>query len=256
MLQLMNAMYYISPKNRKESVPRTANFYEVELYTGGNGFSVIDGVDYAHTRNDVLISVPGNIRYSKKSFECHSFKFVCDGDELFIKHLEKLAGVHNMPNADELYPLFERLYVLSATEKKELLIDATMRSIIAIIEDSLPSKDAPFVKHKEELALSESYMRENLNQKLTLAKIAATAHMSPSFFHSCFKAQYGMSPNEYLTVQRIKYAKALLHNNSLSVEQIVEMCGFSSRAYFDVCFKKNTGVSPAVFRKNANKDML
>ena len=65
-----------------------------------------------------------------------------------------------------------------------------------------------------------------------------------------------MSPNDYILKKRIEYAKGLICDNSLSMERISELSGFSTRAYFDICFKKETGMTPAFFRQQLNQGMF
>ena len=45
---------------------------------------------------------------------------------------------------------------------------------------------------------------------------------------------------------------AVFEFKPLSIDEIAEKCGFSSRAYFDVTFKKFTGFTPAAFRDKTN----
>ena len=62
----------------------------------------------------------------------------------------------------------------------------------------------------------------------------------------------GMTPNEYLTDIRIRYAKRLLRQKDtlrLPVSEIAWMCGFYDAAYFCRLFRKTVGVSPSAYSR-------
>ena len=62
----------------------------------------------------------------------------------------------------------------------------------------------------------------------------------------------GMTPNEYLTDIRIRYAKRLLRQKDtlrLPVNEVAWMCGFYDAAYFCRLFRKTVGVSPSAYSR-------
>ncbi|CCH31637.1 hypothetical protein BN6_43550 [Saccharothrix espanaensis DSM 44229] len=65
-------------------------------------------------------------------------------------------------------------------------------------------------------------MRERLDQPLTLADVAAEAHLSPYHFIRVFRAATGLTPRRYLTRLRIEQARRLLSDNTLTVGQVAE----------------------------------
>jgi AraC-like DNA-binding protein len=119
------------------------------------------------------------------------------------------------------------------------------------------SKIPEYEKISDSMQAALTYISQNLTAKISLSDIAASAYMSPSYFQKKFKKCFnGISPANYILKKRIEYSKGVICDNSLSMERIAEICGFSSRAYFDVCFKKETGVTPAAYRKLLNKGMF
>lgn len=93
-----------------------------------------------------------------------------------------------------------------------------------------------------------NYMQENYNKDLTVSKVAKSVHVSASHLNRLLKKEYGMTFTEILLNVRINKAKELLLKN-YNVEIVSDMVGFNSSAYFSVCFKKLTGVSPSHFKK-------
>ena len=64
-----------------------------------------------------------------------------------------------------------------------------------------------------------------------------------------FKKYTNCSLIDFLLNIRLTKAKELLVNAKKSVEEIAELCGFSSANYFGLIFKKKEGVSPINYRK-------
>jgi transcriptional regulator GlxA family with amidase domain len=61
-----------------------------------------------------------------------------------------------------------------------------------------------------------------------------------------------MTPVEYINSYRVNRAILLLISNSgLSIEQIAELTGFESSAYFRRVFKAQTGKTPREYRTSA-----
>ena len=56
---------------------------------------------------------------------------------------------------------------------------------------------------------------------------------------------------DYITNQRISYARELLTNTGLSVEDISYDSGYKDPTYFCRIFKKVTGMSPSEYRADA-----
>lgn len=73
------------------------------------------------------------------------------------------------------------------------------------------------------------------------------AYVSKSNFFKMFKEELGLSPNEYITQERIKKAKELLIKNN-SVSETAFSTGFSDTNYFIRVFKQMEGVTPKIFQ--------
>ena len=75
--------------------------------------------------------------------------------------------------------------------------------------------------------------------------------MSSSSLFRKLKGLIGMAPVEYLQLERLKRAAALLKEQKYTVADVSLMSGFNSNTYFTLCFKKQFGVTPSVFMKNS-----
>ena len=92
------------------------------------------------------------------------------------------------------------------------------------------------------------YLERNLSRKVTLADIAAAVGLSPSRLAHLFRAQSGLTPQQYLEGLRMQRASELLKRTGLSIKVIADSVGFDSPFYFSHRFKARTGQSPRHFR--------
>ena len=117
--------------------------------------------------------------------------------------------------------------------------------------------ESPFVK-AETVAQSKTdkafmqklneYVNSHLQEsELTIDDLADVMHMGRSNFYRKLKGMLGISPNEYLRLERLKKAAQLLKEGKCGIVEIAYMVGFSSPSYFSSCFKKQFGVLPKDF---------
>lgn len=95
----------------------------------------------------------------------------------------------------------------------------------------------------------EAYIEDNFAKALTLQIIAEDCHGSPYHLHRTFKRITQITPITFLENVRITYAKKLLQNSALSIEEIGKQSGFPNPSHFSTTFKRQTGLSPNHFRK-------
>ncbi|MCC5849389.1 MAG: substrate-binding domain-containing protein [Verrucomicrobia bacterium] len=67
-----------------------------------------------------------------------------------------------------------------------------------------------------------------------------------------FRTLLGRSIEEEIRRQRIEFAREMLMNTRLSVEEVAEKCGFANAPHFSRSFKKALGLSPGAFRSKAH----
>ena len=100
---------------------------------------------------------------------------------------------------------------------------------------------------------AKEFIENNFHRNIDLDLIAKEANLSPTYFHKKFKECYNVTPREFLLKIRLKNAKRLLLTSDLSFFEISENCGFSSQAYFNFQFKKETGLTPSEYRSKRYK---
>ena len=97
-----------------------------------------------------------------------------------------------------------------------------------------------------------NHIDQNLQDDLSLEKLAEIGAYSAFHFHRIFRGIIGETLQEYINRNRMeKSAMLLSHQKQKSIEDIFSEVGFKSNSTFSKTFKKYFGVSPSVFRENA-----
>jgi AraC-like DNA-binding protein len=98
------------------------------------------------------------------------------------------------------------------------------------------------------VTLARAYIDRQYTRPLTVARLAALAHLSPFHFIRAFRAGVGQTPHQYLRARRLDRARDLLVTTALPVTEICDAVGFQSLGSFSALFRRVTGETPAAFR--------
>jgi len=96
------------------------------------------------------------------------------------------------------------------------------------------------------------YIEMNLTEKIRAADLAVLAGYSEYYITQKFKEETGFYINDYVKFAKIERAKVLLQNTDLSVMEISEQLGFTTRSYFSQSFRQVAGMSPTEFRERCS----
>jgi AraC family transcriptional activator FtrA len=89
----------------------------------------------------------------------------------------------------------------------------------------------------------------HLEEPLTVEDLAQRSHMAPRTFARKFRAETGASPHDWLTHQRVLYARRLLEETDMPVEKVAVKSGFGDSATLRHHFTKRAGTTPQLYRQ-------
>jgi AraC-like DNA-binding protein/mannose-6-phosphate isomerase-like protein (cupin superfamily) len=89
------------------------------------------------------------------------------------------------------------------------------------------------------------YLERHFREPLTLAQVAAVAHLSPHWFSGQFRQATGDSFQSYLKRRRLQFARAMLDSTDLGVTEVCHAAGFNDLSYFGRSYRAQYGVSPS-----------
>lgn len=124
------------------------------------------------------------------------------------------------------------------------------------LEEFLASaKRTKMTPKSEVVSFAVAYMHEHYAEDLSIAQLAERVGVERRRFSELFEAIVGMNPSQYLMELRIKKAKEQLRTCECSVAEVGENVGYYDCFYFSRVFKKCTGLSPSIYRKE-HKDLV
>ncbi len=93
----------------------------------------------------------------------------------------------------------------------------------------------------------------NIAQIPTVEFLAKDAGLNINKLQHGFKVLYGTTVNNYVQKKRLDTAYELLTRTDLTISEIVNTIGLSSKSYFSKIFKEKHNISPSDFRKHRNQ---
>jgi AraC-like DNA-binding protein len=93
------------------------------------------------------------------------------------------------------------------------------------------------------------YLSDHFTEPVRVADVAAHVHLHPAYAMRQFKQVMGMTIGDYLTRQRIAEARRRLISSDHTVLSVALDSGFGSLSQFHHCFRRETGQTPARFRR-------
>lgn len=202
-----------------------------------------------------FIGVSGNILISHP-FEIHENKIFDDNaytvtsiyiNSEVIQYLSKQKYTtfpEKLIDDENIFNLFTQyLSTLSSSnlDNTNLLVEALKKLIFAYgkntVYDYQKTKNSSIIE-------SLLYIEQNYHTKIKLDDLALIAKLSKYSFIRQFKKNVGITPFEYINLQRIKHAKVYLREGS-SLAETALSTGFYDQSHFSHYFKNYVGLSPA-----------
>ena len=94
-----------------------------------------------------------------------------------------------------------------------------------------------------------TYMRDHLQENLTLTRIAREAGLSESYLNAVFKECVKCAPMDYYINMKMDKACYLLCNTDMLIYQVAQYLGYDNQYYFSRAFKKVLGVPPKKYKE-------
>lgn len=229
-------------------------------------FYILEGECFLNIDNQYYIARPGQLVFLPKGKHrayTHSSKNLCiyemafsvemQGDNLMQRlELSDSDFLVDITSAEEIKYLFENSYHVEMY-KNPVYDIGWCANILNIIRIYAQARQQQAPADKDYFAPVIAYMKNHLDQAVSIEELAALVPMQPTYFIRRFKASYGMPPIAYLGQLRLYKAMELLSSTSFSMEQISTAVGILDSAYFARFFKKHCGVTPRDYRSTFRK---
>ncbi len=223
-----------------------AHKFEVEMFLGDAKPLVLGEHTYEIHKGCILIAKPGKRRYNIHPYHTLFTHFYATGD--LEEKLMELPECFYCSNPQKMYDMFVEMIYLRE-QQNEMMFYSKMLSFFDFLFRDVKLQKQAGDTYTEMIATAKKYIEKNFAEPLKLKDIAAKVHLSEIYFHNRFSQVVGVSPHQYLIHCRIENAKKLLWNTEISICDVAERCGFGSQQYLNKVFKKETGLTPAAYRK-------
>ena len=97
----------------------------------------------------------------------------------------------------------------------------------------------------------ESFIREHIDQDVTLQMVADRFFYNPSYLSRLFKRKLDKNYMRFVTEIRIEYAQECLKNPKYLITDVCAMCGYKSYKHFVKTFRSITSMTPSDYRKQS-----
>ena len=206
-----------------------------------------DGSSFPASKQDILYLADG-AKYAM-DVDCENYEFFVV-DFLFADTEPRQSAVYRPHDKSGAEQTFTRI----CTRREIATPSAYAESLslfYRILRIVIESKQSHYVSGKARTTVEKAAETVQLScgdPSLSVAKLAADAAMSEVHFRRLFARSFGVSPARYIMRTRIDLAKTLMADDSRSLTDISEQCGFSSPSYFIKVFSQITGTTPLKFQ--------
>ena len=103
----------------------------------------------------------------------------------------------------------------------------------------------------EQIRAAVDYLNRHLfDCDLRTGELHRRCGMSGTYFRHIFKANFGVTPQEYVTNKRLVRASCMIAGGECrSIQQVARTVGYDDPLYFSRLFSERYGVSPSKYRK-------
>lgn len=260
--------------NLEESHWHYHNNFEISFITEGNGKRIVADSIVDFSPGDLVILGP-NIPHvwladkdimtpTARKLEMVYLQFTSD---IFFPQMTCLPEFTNIKRAlnnsergiqitgHTLYEVSELMLQLPYMKKFERflhllkILDIIGRSYSNIHLASESYMKGRFRPVNQRIEKVHDFLMTNYQNRINLSELANIVNMAEGSLCRMFRSTTGLSPFEYLNKIRIDFACKLLMDINLNISEISYDCGFLNISHFNKQFRKYTGLTPSLYRK-------
>ena len=260
-------LFYLKDQQTKEIEEHYHEFPKIVVFLSGKASYLIEGCSYELKPYDILLIHQNDIHkpiidlsipyeryilwvdpaflhsYSKKSAELLTCFQIASQNNLHLLRLQDGAKQIFQSHLEALY------HELSSSEfGNEMMADAFLFQLMIQLNRELLSNShvLPSFHSDPRIQWLIQYIREHLEQPLSIPELASLLYVSPSYLMHLFRQETGMSLHQYIIRKRIQLAASRL-KEGIPATEVCFSCGFQDYSTFSRAFKKVFKISPGQY---------
>lgn len=252
--------------------PHKHNFYQLVYFSKGSGSHSIDFVHFPVGPGQIYFMIPGQVHtwdfantpdgYIANFSDQYFHSLIADPRYLdqfpFFSGTAREQVIEIPVGARQQVETIFQTVVREANSSLELRHDFVRTALIQLFisVDRLITKDGATkqgIFNSMVLKNFQALIELHYKDKRLTRDYAAMLYITPNHLNATCKHLTGRSAGELIRDRVLLEAKRLLVNAKLPVSGIAMELQFADNSYFSKFFKKYTGVTPEVFRKEVIK---
>lgn len=233
-----------------------ADIYVIEYVTDGVGYVEIGDEMHKVGAGTVYLLYEGD-KHSYHADRENPFRkiFMNINGELCatILRAHGLYGKHFFKNAEEIKPVFDKIEELVCEGEPDPTVQSVLQGLFLEAVSRL-SRMVASSKHSDEAIALKEYIDSRLSDIVTAKELSKVIFRSADYCLKLFKREFGITPYAYQLDKKIRVAKDLLKNTSMSIGEIAESVGYGDLHYFSNLFYSKCGMRPIEYRKGYSTD--
>ncbi len=260
-------LFYLKDQTTKEIEEHYHEFPKIVVFLSGKASYLIEGCNYELEPMDVLLIHQNDIHRPKIDLSLPYERYILWVNPAFLHSYNQNSAellscfqtasknrLHLLRLEDPIRSIF--LSHLKALHEElhhkdfgnELMADTLLFQILIQLNRELISKNHAIASYHsdERIQLLIQYIREHLDQPLSIPDLAELIYVSPSYLMHLFRQETGMSLHQYITRKRIQLAGSRL-KEGMSATEVCFSCGFQDYSTFSRAFKRIFHTSPGQY---------
>ncbi len=246
----MNDILFVGEHSRTFEVqPHAHEHWELVYCTGGIGVFQLEGGVRLEYRAGQMVAIPPGVRHANRSQEGFTNLHIRMGDPSFP--FQSAFRVSDGGEQHLLSAFVQAKYYYLSDIKRQDMVLAALGDLIAchliVLRDNT-GYSQPVER------LRGLIIRDYAQPDFALDQAIRSLPFHYDYVRKLFKKEVGLTPLEYMTKLRMKKARGMLSGlgaTGYTVAEVAELCGYDNALYFSRVFKKQEGMSPSAFARNA-----
>ncbi len=218
----------------------------------GSCTEVINGTEITRAGGvpHVSIVLPGTVMNTVRTLKRDELFFIYPGESepfwrnYFVERRESFVMTPRFRKLlDEVFENLNDLHAPGRADQLDLLV------LQMLLEIKMQKQQQLVSREEREVRRIASVLTAHFQEPLSIPELLRGSGLSTRSFYRLWSRFYTESPMEMLQTKRMFAAELLLTTTDTRIQEIADLCGFSSPVYFYQRFLKMHGCSPAEYRK-------